>query len=375
MITKLKACPSPCYILDEARLIKNLEILSYVQKEADCHILLASKAFSMYSVFPTIGRYISGTSASSLNEARLGYEEMGRDIHIFSPAYREDEFDEITRYCSHIVFNSYNQWIKHKDKVQERGINAGIRINPEHSTAAVPIYDPCSPGSRMGIRLEEFARHDWSGVDGLHFHTMCEQGADALKETLEAVEKSFGKYIKNFKWINFGGGQHITKENYDIELLIKLIRNFKQRWGVNVYLEPGEAVALNCGYLLSETLDIIENDGKIAIIDTSAACHMPDVLEAPYTPEIENGYAYGEKPYSYTLAGATCLTGDVIGRYSFEEPLHEGSRLLFKDMAIYTMVKNNTFNGINLPAIAIYTKENELKIIKQFGYEDFKKRL
>ncbi|MEG6613965.1 carboxynorspermidine decarboxylase [Pseudoclostridium thermosuccinogenes] len=373
-----KSLPTPCYIVDEELLRKNLEILNSVQERTGCKILLAEKGFSMFSVFPLIGKYLKGITASSLFEARLGYEEMGKEVHIFSPAYIEEEFDEILRYCDHIVFNSFNQWNKYKDRVKnykQKKIECGIRINPEYSEIETPIYNPCYENSRLGVTLANFRPDELDGIDGLHFHTMCEQGSDTLERTIKVVDEKFGKYIKNMKWINFGGGHHITRPGYDIETLVRCIMYFRDKYGVDVYLEPGEAVALNTGFLVAKVLDIMENGMKIAILDTSAACHMPDVLEMPYRPNIIDAGQPGEYPYTYRLGGLTCLAGDVIGDYSFKEPLKPGDRLVFCDMAHYTMVKNNTFNGVNLPSIVLNSEKEGIKVIRRFGYEDFKNRL
>lgn len=366
---------TPYYIVDEKLLIKNLETLKHVSDSSGCRILLAQKAFSMFALYPLIGKYLAGTSASGLFEARLGSEKMKKENHIYSAAYREDEFDEILKLCDHIVFNSFSQWEKYREKAQKSGKKFGIRINPEFSTHDHPIYDPCAPGSRMGVTLKNFRPDMLLGITGLHFHTLCEQNSDALISTLKAVEEKFGKYIEKMEWINFGGGHHITREDYDIPALIACIKDIKKKYGVQVYLEPGEAVALNAGYLVSTVLDIVKNDMDIAILDTSAACHMPDVLEMPYRPNIEGAGKPNEKAYTYRLGGPTCLSGDIIGDYSFDKKLMIGDRLVFLDMAIYSMVKNNTFNGINLPSIAVCDSNGEVKVIKKFGYEDFLNRL
>ncbi|NLM47799.1 MAG: carboxynorspermidine decarboxylase [Epulopiscium sp.] len=370
--------PTPIYIVDERLIEKNLKILKEVIDRTGCKILLAQKAFSMFYLYPLIGQYLTGTTASSLFEAKLGYEEMkGREVHIYAPAYREDEFDEIIKICDHIIFNSFSQWNKYKDKIKASGkkIECGLRINPEYSEIETEIYNPCAAGSRLGITLEQFKEQDLEGIDGLHFHTMCEQNSDVLKRTIEVVDKKFGDYIRKMKWINFGGGHHITRTDYDIDTLIECIMYFKNKYNVEVYLEPGEAIALNAGYLAARVLDFVKNKMDIAILDTSAACHMPDVIEMPYRPKIIGAGEPGEYPYNYRFGGLTCLAGDIIGDYSFKEPLKEGDILVFTDMAIYTMVKNNTFNGVNLPAIASYNDKEGLKIIRQFGYEDFKGRL
>lgn len=366
---------TPFYLIDEERLVKNLKILKQVMDETDCRILLAQKCFSMFSVYPLIGKYLSGTTASGLFEAKLGADYMGLENHIFSVAYREEEIDEIFNICDHIIFNSFSQWEKYKRKAMELKKECGLRINPECSTQeGHAIYDPCSPYSRMGITKKNFHSDQLEGISGLHFHTLCEQNSDALKVTIDAVEKQFGEILPKMKWLNFGGGHHITRSDYDIETLVQLIHRMKERYGVTVYLEPGEAVALNAGYLVTTVLDVIDNGMEIAIVDTSAACHMPDVLEMPYRPEVIGAGKPGEKKYTYRLGAPTCLAGDFIGDYSFDQPLQIGDQLCFCDMAIYSMVKNNTFNGMNLPSIALREAE-DIKVIKTFGYEDFKSRL
>ncbi len=374
---KVSSLPTPCYVVDEGLILKNLEILYNVSERTGAKILLAQKAFSMYELYPLIGRYLSGTTASSLFEARLGYEEMGGETHVFAPAYKESDMDELVKICDHIVFNSFSQWDKYRDKVKsaEREIECGLRINPEYSEIETEIYNPCAEGSRMGVKLDELKKHGIDGLDGIHFHTMCEQNSDVLWRTVQIIDEEFGEFLKQVKWVNFGGGHHITRPDYDIETLVRSIELIRDKYGVQVYLEPGEAVALNAGYLVSEVLDIVNNGIDIAILDTSAACHMPDVLEAPYRPPLEDGGEPGEKKYTYRLSCPTCLAGDVIGDYSFDEPLKPGDRLIFGDMAIYTMVKNNTFNGINLPSIILKTTDDEYRLIKEFGYEDFKARL
>lgn len=371
-INKVK---TPYYIVDEKRLIKNLELLKNIEEKAGCHILLAQKAFSMFSLYPLMGQYLSGTAASGLFEAKLGYEEMGKENHVFSPAYHEEEFDEILQICDHIILNSFSQWEKFKEKALKTDKKFGLRINPEHSTQDHAIYDPCSPGSRLGITLANFRPELLDGISGLHFHTLCEQNADALIETLATVEEEFGPYLKQMEWVNFGGGHHITRDDYDVEALISAIKRFKEKYQVKVYLEPGEAVALNTGFLVSTVMDIVDNGIKIAILDASAACHMPDVLEMPYRPRIVGSALPGEKACTYRLGSATCLAGDVIGDYSFDQPLNIGDKLVFCDMAIYSMVKNNTFNGMKLPSIAVARKNGEIDVIRTFGYEDFKMRL
>ncbi len=365
---------TPAYVLDEAKLIANLEILKDVQQRTGCKILLAQKAFSMFSVYPTIAKYLCGTTASGLYEARLGKEEFGGEVHIYSPAYRASEFPEVLRYSDHIVFNSFAQLAKFRGQCAGKSI--GIRINPECSTQAHgDIYDPCAPYSRLGVTADQFDEKAFEGVDGIHFHTLCEQDADALQTTLCAVEEKFGQYLRQCKWVNFGGGHHITKPSYDRKLLEELIMRFQETYGVTVYLEPGEAIALQAGYLVTEVMDIVENGMKIAVLDASAACHMPDVLEMPYRPPLYKSGERNEKAYTYRLSSCTCLAGDIIGDYSFDHPLSVGDRLCFEDMAIYSMVKNNNFNGMPLPDIGILRTDGSYERIRSFGYQDFKERL
>lgn len=378
MIEKLdiNSLPTPCYVVDEERIVRNLEILNNVEKRTGCKILLAQKAFSCYHIYPKIREYVSGTACSGLYEARLGYEEMGGENHVFSAAYRENEIDEMISYCGYIIFNSFSQLDKYRDRVLKAGRKIGLRVNPECSTQeGHEIYDPCSPKSRLGITNVNFDRNDLRGVSGLHFHTLCEQNSDALAETLDAVEQKFGDVLSSLEWINFGGGHHITRDDYDIPLLEKCIRRMQDKYGLEVFLEPGEAFALNAGYLVTEILDITRNDMPIAILDTSAACHMPDVLEMPYRPPLFGSGEAGSLEYTYRLGSQTCLAGDVIGEYSFDKPLEVGGRLVFGDMAIYSMVKNNTFNGMPLPSILLLKKDGTTETLRSFSYEDFKCRL
>lgn len=370
--------PTPCYVTDEELLIKNLEILKSVQDRTGCRILLAQKAFSMYSTYPLIGKYLAGTTASGLFEARLGKEEMpGGEVHVYSPAYGEKEFRKIVSIADHIVFNSISQYERFYPAVKSSGrdIAVGIRVNPEYSEIETDIYNPCFANSRLGTTVDKLPEVLPEGISGLHFHTMCEQGADVLERTLQAVEEKFGKYLYDLKWLNFGGGHHITKDGYDVEKLVELVNRIQKKYDIQVYIEPGETVALNAGFLVSEVLDTMTNGMEIAILDTSAACHMPDVLEMPYRPNIIGAGMPEEKPFTYRLGGPTCLAGDIIGDYSFDKPLKTGDRLIFCDMAIYSMVKNNTFNGMPLPAIVLHKASGENVIVKQFGYEDFKNRL
>ncbi|QFK70678.1 carboxynorspermidine decarboxylase [Pradoshia sp. D12] len=368
--------PTPSYVVDEGLLEKNLKILKGVMGRTGCKIILAQKAFSMHAMYPLIGQYLSGTAASGLYEAKLGYEEMGKENHVFSPAYREDEIDEIISICDHIIFNSFSQLERFGDKVLQAGKSIGLRINPECSTQeGHEIYDPCTRGSRFGITADEFRPDLLEGVSGLHFHTLCEQDSDALAQTLNAVEEKFGKWLPQMKWINFGGGHHITRDGYNIGLLEDCITRIQKTYDLEVYLEPGEAIALNAGFLVTTVLDTLKNDLEIAILDTSASCHMPDVLEMPYRPPLLGSGEPGEKAHTYRLGGPTCLTGDIIGDYSFDQPLKSNDRLVFGDMAIYSMVKNNTFNGMALPTIAVQDKNGECRILHKFNYMDFKNRL
>ncbi len=380
--------PTPFYLVSESALRRNLQILKGVSERTGCKILLAQKAFSMFSVYPVIGEYLDGAASSGLFEARLAREHMPGENHTFSPAFRDDQFDEIASVSDHIVFNSLAQYEKFGARARAAGVGCGLRVNPEHSTQEHAIYDPCASGSRLGIPAGEALPELPAGVEGLHFHTLCEQDSDALEETLEAVVQKFGPWLKKVRWINFGGGHHITRPGYDIPKLETCIRRMQREYGLKVYLEPGEAVALNAGVLITEVLDIVHNGVDIAILDASAACHMPDVIEMPYRPPLaEPGQPVdftgnqpmagqpGEKAHTYRLAGPTCLAGDVIGDYSFEYPLAPGARLEFCDMAIYTMVKNNTFNGMPLPAIALEHPDSSCRLIRRFSYEDFKTRL
>ena len=373
----LASLPTPCYLLDEAQLRRNGEILLGVQQRTGCKMLLAQKAFSNFDLYPLLAPYLAGTEASGLYESRLGREELPqKENHVFCAAYRVDEFNELLDYADHIVFNSPSQLAKFGPAAKAAGKSVGLRLNPECSTQeGHAIYDPCAPGSRMGIRACDFTDELANLVDGLHFHTLCEQNSDDLETTLRAVEEKFGKWLFKMNWLNMGGGHHITREDYDIERLISCINHMKETYGLQIYLEPGEAVALNAGYNVTEVLDIVENNGKILILDTSAACHMPDVLEMPYRPPLKGSGLPGEKPYTYRLSCNTCLAGDVIGEYSFDSQIRIGDRLYFEDMAIYSMVKTNTFNGIPLPSIAVMDKAGNCRMIKEFGYEDFKNRL
>lgn len=368
---------TPVYLVDEAALTRNLEILHGVEQRTGCHVLLAQKAFSMFKVYPLVAKYLSGATASGLYEARLAHEELGKENHVFCPAYTDGEMAELCRICDHISFNSLRQLEHHRPVWQAAGVSVGLRVNPEHSTQeGHAIYDPCAPGSRLGIPRAALGDALPDGVEGLHFHTLCEQDADALAVTLDAVAEKFGDLLPRMQWLNFGGGHHITRPGYGLATLERCIARAQRDWGVTVYLEPGEACALNAGYLLTRVLDVVRNgDTTIAILDASAACHMPDVLEMPYRPNIIGSAEPGEKAHTYRLGGPTCLAGDIIGDYSFDRELRPGDQLVFTDMAIYSFCKNNTFNGMPLPALGTVSREGGAKVVKAFGYENFKVRL
>lgn len=374
----LNQIKTPCFVVDLELIRRNLAILDDVQRRTGAKILLAQKAFSMFGIYPLLATVLKGTCASSPHEARLGREFFPGEVHAFAAAYSEQDLTELLAVCDHIVFNSFSQWKRFKALRETAGkrVEFGLRVNPEHSEADVAIYDPCAPGSRLGIRRCDFEGEDLSGISGLHFHTLCEKNSDSLERTLKAFEEKFGDLIPRMKWINFGGGHHITRPDYDVDLLCRLITDFRKKYPVEVYLEPGEAVALNTGFLVGSVLDIVRNGTEIAILDTSAAAHMPDVLEMPYRPNVIGAGKPGEKPFCYRFAGASCLAGDVIGDYSFDKPLSPGDKVVFTDMAHYTMVKTNTFNGLQLPSIATWELETErLTTLCEFGYQDFKGRL
>jgi len=380
----LKNIETPCYVISEGNLEHNLKILEKIQKDLGVKILIALKCFSMYSVFPLIRKYLAGTEVSSVNEARLGYEEFGKENHVFSPSYTDKNIREYIKYGNHISFNSFSQWNRFKKiiKNSKKKVSCGIRVNPEHSEGEMPMYDPCVPRSHLGVTLANFEGDNLEGIEGLHFHTLCENGADKFARTLKAFEEKFGKFLGKMKWVNFGGGHLLTNSDYDLDLLYRVVSDFKKRYPhLTVYFEPGEAVVMNTGGLVASVIDIFNNGVDIAVLDVSAACHMPDVLEVPYLPKI-----VGAKPLNgncnieggknvYKLVAPTCLTGDVIGFYSFPNKLKIGDKLIFLNMAIYTMVKNNTFNGVNLPNITKMDKKGKIKVLKRFGYEDFKRRL
>ncbi|HNR12132.1 MAG TPA: carboxynorspermidine decarboxylase [Thermodesulfobacteriota bacterium] len=379
--------PTPCYVVDRSRLRMNLEKIRSVSDHSGCTILMALKGFAMWSLFPEISRYLSGVAASSRDEARLGYEEFGKEVHVFSPAYKAEEMFELLGYGSHIIFNSFSQWSRFKADVKawsdarQKNIQAGIRVNPEHRETDVAMYDPCAPSSRLGVTLAQFEASQLDGISGLHFHTLCEKDADSFERTLSVFEEKFGCFLAAMKWVNFGGGHLITNPEYDADLLAKTLIDFQQRHShVQMYMEPSEAIALNAGVLVASVLDIVRNEIDSVILDTSAAAHMPDVLEMPYRPEILDAQPLQKRTcssdsYTYRLGGLTCLAGDVIGDYSFPRPLAVGDRIVFLDMAHYTMVKNNTFNGVRLPSIAVRDFDGTIRVLRTFGYEDYKNRL
>jgi len=374
----LQLSPSPAYVVDLGRLRYNLAILDHVQQRSGAKILMALKAFSMWSVFPLIRRYLLGVCASSPWEARLGREEFGGEVHSFAAAFKESDVVELLQISDHLVFNSFGQLERFRPLWEKEAgrVSIGLRVNPEHSEGHTPIYDPCAPRSRLGIPRAEFEGRSLAGVEGLHFHTLCEQLFDPLARTARVFEEKFGEFLPGMKWLNLGGGHHITREGYDIDGLVELVKHFRGKYGVEVYLEPGEAIAIGTGVLVSEVLDVVHNEMDIAILDVSATCHMPDVLEMPYRPVITGGGDAGVKSHTYRLGGPSCLAGDVIGDWSFDQPLTPGDRLVFEDMSHYTMVKTTTFNGIQHPAICTWEPDmEELKVVRRFGYEDFKGRL
>ena len=373
---------TPAFVIDEGLLADNLTVLGRVKARTGCRILLALKCFAMYRVFPQLAEVLDGVCCSSPHEARLGREEFGREVHSFAAAYSAADIEDLVLTSDHLVFNSFAQkdrflpLARQRAAVAGRRLEFGLRINPEHSEGAVPLYDPCAPGSRLGIRRADFRTDRLDGISGLHWHNLCEQDADCLERTVAAVEHAFGDVLPRMAYVNFGGGHHITRPGYDLDLLVSIVNRFRERWGVQVYLEPGEAVALNAGYLVATVLDVVNADLPVAVIDASVPAHMPDVLEMPYRPHVIGAGEPGEKGWTCRIGGLSCLAGDVAGEYSFDRPLVAGDRLVFTDMAIYTMVKTNTFNGVQLPAIVLYhPDEDRLETVRRFGYEDFKTRL
>ena len=376
--------PSPCFVLEEELLRNNLKLIDSVQKSAGCKIILALKGFSMYSVFPIVKEYLSGATASSLNEIKLINDFMGYQAHTYMPAYLDQEFSEVLERSSHITFNSLNQWERFKSRVEDfkannpdHSLSCGIRVNPQYSEVTTDMYNPCVPGSRLGITRDKLPDILPEGIDGIHFHTLCENGSDTLERTLEALEERFGDLLHQAKWLNMGGGHLMTREGYDTEKLIVLIKAIKEKYKLDVILEPGSAIAWRTGNLVTTVLDVMDSQGiEVAILDTSFAAHMPDTLEMPYKPVISNAYqeAVSGIP-TYRMGGMTCLAGDFIGDYSFNTPLEIGDQVIFEDMIHYTMVKTTTFNGVNLPSIGIVDSEGVFKLIRTFGYESFKDRL
>ena len=378
IVSILRQSPSPAYVVHLGELEKNLKILDEVQQESGATILLALKGFAMFGVFPLIRKYLGGVCASGPHEAKLGAEEFKGQVHSYAAAFKEEDLLECLNHSHHIVFNSFAQWKRFRPLIEASGkkVSIGLRVNPEVSTGSVPLYDPCAPGSRLGILRSEFEENSLEGIEGLHFHTLCEQNSDDLEKTLKGFEQRFGEFLPQLKWVNFGGGHHITRADYDRQRLIRLIKNFREKHGLAVFLEPGEAIALNTGLLVAEVVDVLEREKPLAILDTSVTAHMPDVLEMPYRPGIVGGGNPGEKAHTYTLGGLTCLAGDVIGDWSFDQPLRIGDRLAFTDMAHYTMVKNTTFNGIKLPSIATYDPElDTVEVLRKFDYADYRNRL
>lgn len=373
---------TPAFVVDEGLLVDNLTVLGRVKARTGCRILLALKCFAMFRVFPLLAEVLDGVCCSSPHEAQLGREEFGREVHSFAAAYSAADIEALALTSDHLVFNSFAQrerfmpLARQRAEAVGRGLEFGLRINPEHSEGAVPLYDPCAPGSRLGIRRADFQVDQLDGISGLHWHNLCEQDADCLERTVAAVEGAFADVLPRMAYVNFGGGHHITRPGYDLDLLVTIVNRFRERWGVQVYLEPGEAVALNAGYLVATVLDVVNADLPVAIIDASVPAHMPDVLEMPYRPHIIGAGEPGEKGWTCRIGGLSCLAGDVAGEYSFDRPLAPGDRLVFTDMAIYTMVKTNTFNGVQLPSILLYhPDEDRLETVRRFGYEDFKTRL
>ena len=372
--------PTPCFVVDTALIERNLRLLHRVQEESGAKVLLALKGFAMYHFAPLISKYLSGVCASGLHEAKLGREFFDGEVHTFSAAYPPADMAEVLAISDHVIFNSFNQWQRFREQAlaaaQTKDLHFGLRINPQQSEGTVEIYDPSAPGSRLGIIREEFRADQLEGITGLHFHNLCEQDIGPLKRTIAAVERQFGEFLPQMQWVNFGGGHHISRPDYQVDELIQLIRDFRAKWNVEVIIEPGEAIALGTGVYVTEILDLTKNHINLAIIDGSCTAHLPDVLEMPYRPEVLGGGMPGEKAHTYRFGGLTCLAGDVIGDYSFDEPLQIGQRVMFMDMSHYTMVKTNTFNGVKLPSILAWdSRSDELTLVREFGYEDFKMRL
>lgn len=368
--------PSPCYVCEEDKLLENLHLMKHVQQAAGVDIILALKGFSMWSTFPLVGEYLQGCTASSVWEAKLAKYEMGKEVHAYSPAYKQNDIDELIKLVNHLSFNSLSQWKRYKEQLEDAGISIGLRVNPEHREAETELYDPSAPGSRLGVKASDLEGQDLAGIDGFHVHNLCECDSFATERTIKAVEAKFSKWLPNLKWINLGGGHLMTKQGYDLDHLIKTLKDFKSRHPhLHVIMEPGSAVAWQTGPLVAEVVDIVHNDDAIAILDISATAHMPDVLEMPYRPEIRNAGIAGEKGFDYKLGGNSCLAGDVIDTYSFDHQLQIGERIIFEDMIHYTMVKTSFFNGVEHPSIGILRTNGEFELVKEFSYLDFKSRL
>ena len=375
IIDSFEKLPSPAYVCEEELLEKNLKLLKRVQDETGVKILLALKGFAMYSTFDLCKKYLKGCCASGLHEALLAKEEFGGEVHTYSPAFKDEEIDEIISISNHLVFNSFNQLKRYKDKAFKK-VSLGVRLNPEYSSVEVDLYNPCAPNSRLGITKANFDESQLQYLEGFHFHALCEQNVDALQGALANFEKNFSQYFSQLKWVNFGGGHHITRADYDVEALINLLKDFKSRYPhLEVYMEPGEAVGWQTGYLVATVLDIVNNGMDLAILDTSAEAHMPDTLAMPYRAMIRNSAVAFEKKYTYRLGGNTCLAGDFLSEYSFEKDLRIGDRIIFEDMIHYTIVKTSMFNGIPHPSLALWSKEDELVLYRSFGYEDYKNRM
>jgi carboxynorspermidine decarboxylase len=370
---------TPAFVIDLDKLEQNCRLLGRVQKRSGAKILLALKGYAAWSTFDVVSRYLSGATASGPFEARLAATRFGGEVHVYAPAFSDRDIDECLQLADHVVFNSVGQWERHRARCEiarsDRGVQFGLRINPEHSEVKVALYDPCRKGSRLGVTRAQWEAQEVGGIDGVHFHTLCELGADALERTLEVVEDQWSEVLPTLRWVNFGGGHHITREGYDIDRLVRIVKDFKQAYDVDVYLEPGEAIALDAGVLVSTVEDIVANDGRIAILDVSATAHMPDVLEMPYRPRIDGAAEVGKYHHNYRLGGVTCLAGDEIGEYSFQSPLRIGDRLVFRDMAIYTMVKTTMFNGVRHPDIVLYDEKNGARVVREFDYVDYESRL
>lgn len=367
--------PSPCYVLDEKLLRKNLELMQKVQEQSGADIILALKGYAMWSAFPLIRQYLKGCTASSVWEAKLAAEEFSREVHAYAPTYKQEDIDELLPLVNHLSFNSVSQWHKYREQIADAGVSIGLRINPEHQEAETELYDPSAPGSRLGIRASELKQQDLTGVEGLHVHNLCECDSFALERTLEVVESRFGEQLKQMKWLNLGGGHLMTRQGYDVDHLIKQLKRLRETYNLQVILEPGSAVAWQTGPLVCEVVDIVENQGPVALLDISATAHMPDVLEMPYRPVITDAGLPAEKAFPYRLGGNSCLAGDVIGEYSFDQPLAVGDRLVFEDMMHYTMVKTSFFNGVQHPAIGILRENGQFDCVRQFSYDDFRRRL